>query len=218
VIQAGVYAIADEELARAQGLPLGAVVSSLLAAEPAALQLRCKGLGAGAFLAEAQALSAKVAERWDGAEGQGPLWVINDRADIASLCAAPGLHLGAEDLSLAEARPLVGPATLIGRSTHSLDELREAKAQGADLVGFGPIFATTSKQGLVPPLGLAALEEAVAAAGEMPVVAIGGITLAQIAAVARAGARCAAVISDLFSGSNLTERCRRLQGAFLEAQ
>ncbi|MEB3317243.1 MAG: thiamine phosphate synthase [Cyanobacteriota bacterium] len=122
----------------------------------------------------------------------GALFLLNDRLDLALAADADGVHLGQTDLPLAEARRLLGPERLIGRSTHSLEHLRQAVSEGCDYVGVGPVHATPSKPGR-DSVGLAY----VAAAAEhspLPWFAIGGINATNLAAVQQAGARRVAVI------------------------
>jgi thiamine-phosphate pyrophosphorylase len=132
---------------------------------------------------------------------------------VAKLAKADGVHLGQDDLPLAEARALLGPSAIIGISTHSDEELQAA--QGADYVGFGPIFATRSKPGaaLPPPHGLEGLRRAVQLS-KVPVVAIGGLTAATAQAVAATGARCAAAIAELCNASDPEAAVRAMAKAF----
>lgn len=161
-----------------------------LEAGAAVIQLRNKRLGAGALLELARALSARCRGR--------AAFIMNDRPDIARLSGAVGVHLGQDDLPLAAARAIVGPGKLVGISTHSDAELDAAVRAGADYLGFGPVFATSSKEtALPPPHGLADLRRAVERARGVPVVAIGGITSATVGEVAASGARCAAAIAEL---------------------
>src|SRR5512133_302687 len=157
------------------------------------VQVRMKGAPAGEVLEASRRVVALAAGR--------ALVVVNDRADLALLSGADGVHLGDEDLPVAEARRLLGPALLVGRTTRTLEEARAALAEGADHVGYGPIFATVTKALDVPPRGLGALAEVTRALGAK-VVAIGGIGLEDIGEVARAGAACAAVIGAVFGGAD----------------
>jgi thiamine-phosphate pyrophosphorylase len=145
------------------------------------------------------------------------LVLVNDRPDVALLAGADGVHLGDEDLPVAEARRLVGDALLVGRTCRTLDEARAAIAAGADHVGYGPIFPSRTKPLPVPPRGLDALREVAAALGA-PVVAISGIDLSNVAAVARAGAACAAVTEALFGGGDPAANAARLAAAFEEGR
>ncbi|TMA19911.1 MAG: thiamine phosphate synthase, partial [Deltaproteobacteria bacterium] len=159
----GVYAIADGSAGR----PVLDLVSAFVRGGAAIVQLRLKDAGAGEFL-----LLAREARRLCAGK---TLFFINDRPDIARLAEADGLHLGQDDLPLAEARKIVGPDMIIGISTHSDSEIDAGQA--ADYIGFGPIFATSSKPGapLPPPHGIDGLRKAVQRS-KVPVVAIGGIT------------------------------------------
>jgi len=122
-------------------------------------------------------------------------FVVNDRADIARLVRADGLHLGQDDLSIEDARGVVGDMQ-IGVSTHTLEQAVRADAEGADLIAFGPVFQTKTKENPDPVVGLRALEQ-VCQAVSRPVVAIGGITPENASETRRAGARYVAVISAL---------------------
>jgi thiamine-phosphate pyrophosphorylase len=169
------------------------------------VQVRVKDAPAGAVLEAARRVVRLATGR--------ALVIVNDRADLALLSGADGVHLGDEDLPVAEARRLLGPALLVGRTTRTLEEARAALAEGADHVGYGPIFATVTKALDVPPRGLGALAEVTRALGA-PVVAIGGIGLEDIGGVARAGAACAAVIGAVFGAPDPAERAARLAAAF----
>ncbi len=122
----------------------------------------------------------------------GALFLVNDRIDLALAVGADGVHLGQGDLPPAVARRLLGPDRLIGRSTHCLEDLHRAVADGCDYVGVGPVNATPTKPGR-EPVGLAYVGQA-AAACPLPFFAIGGIDLANLAAVRRAGAERVAVV------------------------
>ncbi len=123
-------------------------------------------------------------------------FVMNDRIDLALLCEADGVHLGQDDLPVAEARRIFdGP---IGLSTHDLTQVRAAQALGADLIGFGPVFETVTKTNPDPTVGVDGLREAVEAS-PLPVVAIGGVDLERCALVQSAGAPLAAAIGALCS-------------------
>ena len=125
----------------------------------------------------------------------GASLIVNDRIDIALAVGADGVHLGQTDLPLADARRIAGARLWIGVSTHDLDQVRAALDGGADYLGFGPVFATTTKLDHDPVQGLAGLAAAVELAGATPVVAIGGITPATAAAIYRTGAAAICAIS-----------------------
>jgi thiamine-phosphate pyrophosphorylase len=194
----GLYAIAG-------GPELAARAEAAIDGGARVVQIRWKDAPAGAVLAAAR----RVVEL---ARGRA-LVIVNDRADLALLSGADGVHVGDDDLPVAEARRLLGPERLVGRTCRTFEDARRALADGADHVGFGPMFATTTKQLDVPPRPLAALREVADRLGA-PVVAIAGITLANVGDVAATGAACAAVIGDLFDHGDPRERARLLAAAF----
>lgn len=127
--------------------------------------------------------------------------IINDRVDIALACEADGVHLGQDDLPLPCARKILGKSRLIGISINTPEEAREAEKEGADYVGVGPVFATSSKKDLEPFLGLDGLQK-IRAIARIPILAIGGITVGNAADVISAGADGVAVISAIAAAHN----------------
>lgn len=117
-------------------------------------------------------------------DDHGACFIVNDRPDLALLCGADGLHLGQDDLPLSRVRQLVGEEMILGLSTHTPEQARRARVEGADYIGVGPIFRTTTKQEVGEPVGLDYLDWTVAALPDLPKVAIGGIKRANLAAVA----------------------------------
>ncbi|MCZ6807892.1 MAG: thiamine phosphate synthase [Deltaproteobacteria bacterium] len=154
----------------------------------AALQLRAKRLDDRALLAMAEQLNAAC-------KRANVAFVVNDRPDIAALVGADGLHLGQDDMQIAEAREVVG-AIDIGVSTHNLEQALEAERSGADRIAFGPVFATATKENPDPVVGLEKLGQ-VCRAVSRPVVAIGGITPENGTRALDHGAAQLAVISAL---------------------
>lgn len=143
----------------------------------------------------------------------GALCLVNDRVDLALLADADGVHVGDEDVPAQDARALLGPGRLVGVTVRDGVGARAAHAAGADYVGLGPIFPTSTKQVPAPVLGLEVFA-AVVRDSPLPVVGIGGVGLSNIASVAAAGAYCAAVVSDALLAEDITERVRRLAVAF----
>lgn len=139
--------------------------------------------------------------------------IVNDRVDLCLAGGAAGVHLGDDDLPVEVARRLLGPERLIGRTVRTIADITHAQEAGADHVGLGPIFATTTKQVSAPALGLEGFFEIVRAS-PLPVVGIAGITVDTIGEVARAGAWCAAVGSGLLDSADVVARARALSAAF----
>jgi thiamine-phosphate pyrophosphorylase len=133
--------------------------------------------------------------------------ILNDRADIALAVGAGGVHLGQDDLPVELARKVVGPTSWVGYSTHSLQQVQQADSSSADYVAFGPIFTTGSKEKPDPVVGLEGLRKA-REATDKPLVAIGGITVANARSVIEAGADAVAVIRDLMSTPDPAARAR----------
>lgn len=158
---------------------LARVVRRALAGGAGIVQLRIKGASDRAVLAAAQRVGRICARA-------GALFIVNDRPDLAVLACADGVHVGQGDLSVAQARRIVGSGRIVGVSTHSARQALAAQAAGADYVGFGPLHATPTKPGR-RPVGLATLPR-LARRMTIPVFAIGGVSPRTVARVARAGA------------------------------
>ncbi len=200
----GLYALIDDSVR--PGLDLAATAEAALKGGARVLQLRLKHLGDRAALELARrvvALGRPLRARV----------LINDRVDLALLAKADGVHLGQTDLPVAEARAVLGPAALIGATTRSLVEIQQAAREGADHVGLGPVFPTTTKAIPHPLLGVDALAK-ICALSPLPIVAIAGIRLDNIHAVAGAGAHCAAVAGALLEGTDVAAAARALVAEF----
>lgn len=192
----GLYAIVDPEQTDA---PL-ALAEAILQGGCAVLQLRDKRGDDRDTLGLARALRLRCA-------GRGVPFVMNDRFDLARLADADGLHLGQDDLPIDEVRPhFAGP---IGLSTHDLQQAHGAAKAGADLIGFGPVFPTTTKKNPDPTVGLEGLR-AVSAAVDLPVVAIGGLDLSRFEEVRDAGAALGATIGALARAEDAAELARAM--------
>jgi len=142
--------------------------------------------------------------------------IVNDRPDIARLAAADGVHVGQDDLDPVAVRRLVGVHAVVGFSTHSLDQVKLAAKLPVDYIAVGPVFGTTSKDTGYAAVGVELVSQAAqflrAQDPPIPLVAIGGITLARAGEVIRAGAAAVAVISDLISSGQPEERVREYFG------
>ncbi len=204
----GLYAILDPDFCR--GRDPFAVAEAILEGGCAVLQLRAKRGTDDDWVALAHALQARCAR------AEVP-FVVNDRIELALRTGASGLHLGQTDLPIEQARALCGPAVAIGLSTHDLQQARAAAARGADLIGFGPVFATQSKRDASPVVGVTGLREACRAVA-IPVVGIGGIDETNAQAVADAGARFGAAISALCGAEEPAAAAARLHAALAGTQ
>jgi thiamine-phosphate pyrophosphorylase len=142
--------------------------------------------------------SARKVRRWTSQAGI--LFMVNDRPDIARLVNADGVHLGQDDMPVMEARQILGPDLLIGVSTHTLDQVRQAVLDGASYIGVGPTFSSGTKDFASFP-GLKFVREAIAATS-LPAFAIGGVSVENIGQAAAAGARRVAVSQAICQASN----------------
>lgn len=166
------------------------------------VQLREKELGEEAILAEALAISA-LCRRY------GIPFFINDHVEIAIRCGADGVHIGQEDMPLCEVRKRVGREMKIGVSAHSVEEALEAEKKGADCLGVGAMFPSSTKK-KIKLLSLERLRE-ICAAVKIPVVAIGGITKENIGQLFGSGVDGVALASGIFGAGNIERECRLLR-------
>ncbi len=183
-----------------------ALAEAALRGGAAAIQVRTK---AGTDR-ERLALAVAVGERCRAA---GAFCLVNDRVDLALAAAADGVHLGADDLPIEVARALSRPDFLIGGTARDPATGQRLVAQGADYLGVGPVWATTSKTALPDPIGLDGLR-AVAGSVDVPVVAISGINAERIPAALAAGAAGVAVIGAVTAAADPVEATRQLVRAF----
>jgi thiamine-phosphate pyrophosphorylase len=163
------------------------------------LQVRAKALPSGPFLELADAIVRD-------ARSADALVVINDRADLAALSGAAGVHVGQEDLSPSDARRVVGSSALVGVSTHSPDQIAAARRMPVSYIAVGPVFGTATKDTGYHAVGLALVRAA--AEGPHPIVGIGGVTLENARSVLDSGATSVAVISDLMAHGDPEARVR----------
>lgn len=188
------YAIVDVDVCRRLAWEPRDVARSFLAGGARLLQLRAKRLASAAFLDLAVAMSE------DAASADARL-IVNDRADLAVLARAHGVHVGQDDLSPRDVRRIVGRDALVGLSTHTEEQFEAGIAHPVSYLAVGPVFGTQTKDTGYDAVGLEQVRAAVRlVAGRLPVVGIGGITLERAPAVIAAGAASVAVISDLLVG------------------
>jgi thiamine-phosphate pyrophosphorylase len=160
-------------------------VDAALQAGARCIQARAKGLGDRDHLAFAAAVAARC-------HAVGAVCIVNDRVDIALASGADGVHLGAQDLAVADARRIAGERLLIGGTARDPEAAVAAVSAGADYLGVGPLYVTTTKDGLPDPIGMSTLS-AIAAAVTVPVIGISGVTADRVHEVLRSGAYGVAV-------------------------
>ena len=188
------YAIVDSSLAGDRALE---VCDELADAGVQLIQYRDKTAPPRPLFETCSALAARLRGR--------ARFIVNDRADVAALCDAGGVHVGQDDLGVEDARAMCGGGRWVGVSTHNFEQLREALRTSADYIAVGPVFATSTKRNPDPVVGLEFVARA-RAMSKKPIVAIGGITVKKAEAVYRAGADSIAVIRDLMMASKPAER------------
>ena len=182
-----VYPITDPQLS---GLSHAQQVARLIEGGATLIQLRDKHAAPREFYREAAAAL-------EIARDHHARLIINDRVDIALALKADGVHLGQTDMPPEAARRLLGPAAIIGFSTHNITQAKLATALPVDYLAFGPIFQTSTKENPDPVAGLLALEEVRTIKGPLPLVAIGGITITNALEVLTGGADAVAMIAGL---------------------
>lgn len=166
------------------------------------VQYREKELGTGQMIEEARKIAALC-------KGKA-MFIVNDRIDVALASGADGVHVGPHDMSLADARKLLGPGRIIGVTAGSAAEAKRFEREGADYVGLSPIFATATKSDAGAPIGTKAITEARKKL-RIPFVAIGGINHGNLEEVMRAGARSVCMISALLSAGDVGEEVKKIR-------
>lgn len=199
----GYYFITDTNLSRQGNL---SDVRNALVAGVKIVQYRAKEAGTRVMLAEALELKRLC---------QGAIFLVNDRVDVALAVDADGVHLGQEDLPYETARRLLGPEKIIGITVSSLAEALTAARQGADYLGVSPIFLTTTKPDAGAPTGLTLLRE-IRAAVDLPLAAIGGITLTNAREVIAAGADMICAISQVVTNVEVCNVVEKFQKFFAD--
>ena len=197
------YAILDPE--QTKGRATEAVLHELLEGGVKLLQLRAKTMIPADFCRLART-TRTFTRSYDCR------LIVNDRMDVALACDADGVHLGQEDLPLHAVRKLMGDR-IIGISTHNIEQAKAAEEGGADYIGFGPMFGTTTKETGYTARGLDMLRP-IREAVSIPIVAIGGITEDNVNGVWQAGADAAAIISDLLGANEIAKKARRIAASY----
>jgi len=194
------YLVADTEFAA--GRDLVRLVREAVLGGVTTVQLRAKDLGTRDFLELASRISEQLGKL-------GVPFLINDRVDISLACGTAGVHLGQDDMPLADARRLLGPDKTIGISVNTLEEAVEAQTLGADYVGLGPIYATTTKDTDLPIVGAEGIRR-MHKLIDIPIIAIGGINAGNAADVLRAGAAGVAVVSAILGARDARQAAAEL--------
>lgn len=194
------YAVTDRAWVGKQSLC--EQVEAALQGGATCVQLREKELDEAEFLAEAKEVSA-LCRRY------GVPFFVNDNVDIAIACGADGVHVGQEDMAAAQVRRRVGDGMMIGVSVHSVEEAVEAVKNGADCLGVGAMFSTSTKAdaNVLPREVLRDICRAV----DVPVVAIGGIGKGNLMQLAGTGVDGVALVSAIFGAADITAECRLLR-------
>lgn len=195
------YVILDQALIKQNPVQLGAAMAE---AGVELFQWRDKRGSAESILRSARVMT-------DALRPLGACLIVNDRADIAAMAGARGVHVGQEDLHPEEARAICGRGRWVGVSTHNQEQVRAAAETSVEYIAVGPIFPTQTKAKADPVVGLELIRQAREITNK-PIVAIGGITLRRYAEVLAAGADCAAVASDILHSDNPVERTRNYLG------
>jgi thiamine-phosphate pyrophosphorylase len=203
----GIYVITDEGLI--PGRTHAEIARAALAGGAAVIQLRDKSASDEYLIEAGREIRRLTSEA-------GALFIVNDRLDVALACGADGLHVGQSDSPACELRPLL-MGKLLGVSVLNAEQAAKARADGADHLGVGPIFATATKPDADPPTGLDAIMECKHASGGLPIVAIGGISESNLAEVKRAGADSAAIISAIVCADDMVAATRRLVRIWCQA-
>jgi thiamine-phosphate pyrophosphorylase len=205
----GLHVIIDVNVAARAGWTPVDLATACLEGGARVIQLRAKALAGGTFLELASQLHHLTLS------GGGVL-IVNDRADIARLADAEGVHVGQEDLSPAAARAILGTDAVVGLSTHTEQQIGRAVLEPISYVAIGPVFETSTKATGYAAVGLDAVKHAATLAEPrgLGLIAIGGITLGRTRDVLRAGATGVAVITDLLDGNDPEARTRAYVSEF----
>jgi thiamine-phosphate pyrophosphorylase len=193
------YAVLDPD--QTKGRSPESVLRELLEGGVTLVQLRVKTMAPSEFFELAQRARSET-------RAHGCQLIVDDRVDIALACDADGVHLGQEDLPLTSGRRLMGDK-IVGISTHDIGQAKAAEQSGADYIGFGPMFGTTTKATGYSARGVEMLRQ-IRAAVKLPIVAIGGINEQNVREVWQAGADSAAIISDILGADDITAKTKRI--------
>lgn len=203
----GLYVVTDETLSPGRGHV--EIARAALEGGADVIQLRDKNQDTGYLLPLAREIAALC-------RAHDALFIVNDRLDLALAAGADGVHLGQTDLPIPDARLILGPDKLIGISVENTEQVLAAEAEGADYFGVGPIYGSATKLDAGDAVGLEQILR-FRAVSDLPIVAIGGITLARIPEVIRSGADAIAVIGAVVAADDMAAASRTLDLAIQQA-
>ena len=198
--RARLYAIVD--LGYVEPSRVASVTEQLVLGGVDLIQLRAKKLSLDQIAQLGQTMRGIIPPK-------GPIFILNDHPELVRTVGADGIHVGQDDLSVAEARRQVGANVLVGKSTHALDQAIAAEKEGADYIGVGPIYATATKPDYIP-VGPALIGQ-VRAAVRIPQFCIGGINETTLPEVISAGTRRVVIVSALLQSADIPAYCRRVR-------
>jgi thiamine-phosphate pyrophosphorylase len=202
VILPPLTAIVDQDISAAHGWSVPDAARAFLAGGARFIQVRGKSVPSRVLLEWCDEIVAAAAAV-DG------IVIVNDRPDVARMAGAAGVHVGQDDLRPPAARAVVGPSAIVGFSTHTREQVADARAQPITYLAVGPIFGSRTKETGYDAVGLELVRFAAGAIGDVSIVAIGGITLDRAADVLAGGAASVAVIGDLFATRDPERRTRQ---------
>lgn len=208
MLDLSLYVITNREMAG--GRPLEEVLKAALEGGATVIQLREKELSDREIFTIGMKIKPLIKKA-------GACFIINDRIDLALALNADGVHLGQRDLPLHSARKIMGEEKIIGISVKTVEEAHIAEANGADYLGVGGIYPTSTKKDIGPiggPQRISQIRKAVS----LPIVGIGGIQVHNVKEVIQAGADGIAVVSAVMGASDITEACRALKKEVLMAK
>ncbi len=208
LFQATLYGILDLGYVTAEAAPYTAAL--LLKSGVDVLQLRAKQCTP----AEVETLGKQVLKL--AQESEVP-FIINDFPEVAASIGADGVHVGQDDMAVADVRRILGASKIVGKSTHSLAQASAAQAEGADYIGFGPLFATPTKPGR-PAIGTADIAAAHEAVTDIPIFCIGGVKLENLPALVEAGAHRVVIVSGILQAENPRGYIRKVKEALATKQ
>jgi thiamine-phosphate pyrophosphorylase len=211
VILPPLTAIVDQDVSAAHGWSVPDAARAILAGGARCIQVRGKRVPSRVLLGWCDEIVAAAAAV-DG------MVIVNDRPDVARMAGAAGVHVGQDDLPPAAVRAVIGPSAIVGLSTHTREQVLDARAQPITYLAVGPIFGSRTKDTGYDAVGLDLVRFAAdAVGGDVPIVAIGGITLDRASDVIAAGAASVAVISDLLATRDPQGRTRQFIDRLAEA-